>query len=191
MQHIGDLEVEADFLTNRHRERDESARDEDRSRTACAERAHQFPGATHELDPFGPALLDHALGQPLEQRHAARQRLGKVEFAAHGAFGHLGDLRLESRIVGQLVDALDGNHGRIHIGHEQAAVPIGGFQHEEVSRRRYGFDRGARRRAVSGKGQVGGFARLDPGHCADIEPGRCQRIARRAHVPLPKSVMRD
>jgi hypothetical protein len=39
----------------------------------------------------------------------------KVQLAAHRPLRHLGDLRLDPGIVRQLVDALDGDHGRIHV----------------------------------------------------------------------------
>src|SRR3546814_9903545 len=45
---------------------------------------------------------------------------------AHRPLGDLGDLRLDPGIVGQFVDALDGDHGGIHVRDQQLLLaPLG------------------------------------------------------------------
>ena len=59
---------------------------------------------------LGKALRQDRLIEPHEQCHPRSQRFGKVEFAAHRAFGDCGDLRLDPGIVCELVDALLPDH---------------------------------------------------------------------------------
>ena len=90
-----------------------------------ADRLHQRACAGHDDDALDKALVDDVFRQPLEQGHAAAQRLFKVEFSAHGAFRDLGDLRFDTGIVGELIDAFDRDHSRIHVGDDQAARAVG------------------------------------------------------------------
>ena len=46
---------------------------------------------------------------PLEQGNAVAQRLFKVQFALHGAFGDFSDLVFEPRARGDFVNALNGD----------------------------------------------------------------------------------
>ena len=46
---------------------------------------------------------------PLQQSDAMAQRLFKVQFALHGAFGDFGDLVFEPRARGDFVNALNGD----------------------------------------------------------------------------------
>ena len=90
-----------------------------RSRPTRAHRADQRHRARHQPDALGEAAFDHRLVQALEQRDARVERGFEIELAAHRALGDRGDLRLDAGIVGELVDAFDGDHRRIHVGDEQ------------------------------------------------------------------------
>ena len=64
-------------------------------------------------------MVDHPLVQILEQGDAGVERGLEIELAAHRPLSHRRDLGLDPGIVGQLVDAFDGDHRGIHVGNEQ------------------------------------------------------------------------
>ena len=64
-------------------------------------------------------MVDHPRVEALEQGDAGVERGLEIELAAHRPLGHRRDLGLEPGIIGELVDAFDADHRRIHVGDEQ------------------------------------------------------------------------
>lgn len=139
----------------------EAARDQQR---AQAERLHrlQHPfGARRQAQALVVDTVEHAGVETLEQRDAAPQALVEVgDLAAHGRLGDGRDLGLEAAEVGDLIDALDGDQGRVHVHRHQAEVgqgaavrhdgPVDGAR-AAVRIERFA-QRGRERRAVCGAG---------------------------------------
>ena len=100
-------------------------------------------------------MIDHALVQPLEQGDAGVERGLEIELAAHRLLGHRGDLGLEAGIIGELVDAFDRDHRRIHVGDEQLPAPALARLDDHVDAGDQAFERlrgrreGRRRAAMS------------------------------------------
>ena len=74
---------------------------------------------THPLAHDGGHCRD---GQTPQQCDPRGERLGKIQLALHGAFGNRRNFRLHAVVVGQFIDALDGNQRRIHVADEGAEV---------------------------------------------------------------------
>ena len=89
--------------------------------------------ACDRRDPLGKAALDRAFFQPFQKCDSLGQRAGKIDLAAHGPFGNGGDLLLKPGEIGQLVDAFLADHGRIHVGHEQARHLDFVIRHQQVA----------------------------------------------------------
>ena len=69
---------------------------------------------------FFDDFVDDVERDAFQQRDALAQRRLEFELAAHGALGDVGNLLLQAHVSGELVDALLADHGRIHVGEEQA-----------------------------------------------------------------------
>ena len=110
------------------------------------------------LDALGEAAFDHRLLQALEQRDTGVERGFEIELAAHRRLGDGGDLRLDAGIVGQLVDAFDGDHGRIHVGDEQLLAPALRRLDDHVGGRERALQRGAGGIGREAEHDVGGKA---------------------------------
>ena len=85
------------------------------------------------------AVRDH-LGdrrdrQALEQCDALAQGRLEGDLAAHRALSDRRDVRLQPHIVGEFVDALLADHGRIHVGDEQRLAPRRRRLDDHVDRR--------------------------------------------------------
>ena len=144
-----------------------------------AHRADQAARAGHQPHPLLAAAIDHARVEPLEQRNPRIQRRLEIEFAAHRPLGDLGDVRLDPGIVRQLVDAFDGDHGRIHVGHQQPLGAMLGRLDDHVDARDQPLERRARTRLVEpGERQVGGDPLVDPLGGVRLAPGLGDRVAR-------------
>ena len=70
----------------------------------------------------------------LEHRDAFAQGGGKVELAAHRAFGDRRNLRLDARHVGKLVQALAIDDRGIHVRDQKLFAPVRGRQHIHIDR---------------------------------------------------------
>jgi hypothetical protein len=57
-----------------------------------------------------------------ERRHAASQAFAVLDLAAHRLRGDRRDLGLPPGEIAELVDALDGDQGRVHVHREQLEV---------------------------------------------------------------------
>ena len=71
--------------------------------------SHPLQDGHHALQPFGDGqvagdLLHDRHVEPLEQRHALREALAEIDFAAHGALGDGAHTVADARPVGQFVD---------------------------------------------------------------------------------------
>ncbi len=121
----------------------ETARDQHRAAPPCPQRMHQHPRARRRGDALGKTARDGILFQSGEQCDPLRQRLGKRQFAAHGAFGDVGDLGLQSGEVRQLVDAFLPDHGRVHVGNEQVRGGKGPVAHQQVAQAEMRVEYGA------------------------------------------------
>src|SRR5699024_200216 len=65
-------------------------------------------------------LGEHGLLEPLEQRHPGAQRLGEVELAAHGRGGDLLDPVTHAGVLGDQLDHLLGEEGRVDVRDQKA-----------------------------------------------------------------------
>ena len=90
-----------------------------RVKAPCARIVRTRARARHQPDPFLAAAVDHRLVEPREQGDPRVERRLEVELAAHRLLGDRGHLGLDPGIIGQLVDAFDRDHRRIHVGGEQ------------------------------------------------------------------------
>src|SRR5690606_14816215 len=88
------------------------------------ERADERARAGSEHD-FLPDLVEHGRGQPFEQGHAAAQRLGEVDLAAHGLLGDPGDLVETAGVGGQQLDDLAADEGGVDVHDDEPLGPAG------------------------------------------------------------------
>jgi hypothetical protein len=79
--------------------------------------------ARHEPDALAEHLLEILDRQPFEQRDPGLQGGHEIELAVHRPPRDRADLRLDAQMIGQLVDALGGDHGPVHVAHQQALAP--------------------------------------------------------------------
>ena len=123
-QVIGLMLMEAEFRRNALREGREAAGDEGR---VCAMRLHgggQGAPAGHKGDALRDNALDDPGIQPLEQLHALGEGTLEIEFAAHGAGRDVPDAGPHARHLAELIDAFLLDHGRVHVGDEQALAAV-------------------------------------------------------------------
>ena len=90
-------------------------------------------------------------GSPLSRATRSRKRRREGDLAAHRPLGDGGDMRLEADEIGQFVDALLLDHGRIHVGQEQplAAMDAGVARRRRLLRRQ--LQRGSCRPSAGGR----------------------------------------
>ncbi|MEZ5927658.1 MAG: hypothetical protein R3C55_04145 [Parvularculaceae bacterium] len=77
----------------------------------------------------------NAFRKALQHADAFFQRAFEIKFAAHGALGDGRNLRTFAREFGEFVDAFLLNDRRIHVGDEEALLPVRGGLHDDVDRR--------------------------------------------------------
>ncbi len=116
---IGPHRVKAEARGHRLGKKREAARDEQRARPRGRHRADQRLGPGARLHAFVEAAPDVAQRQSGEQGDTRAQGAGEIDLAAHGGFGHPRHFRLAADEIGELVDAFDGDHRRVHVGNEQ------------------------------------------------------------------------
>ena len=147
-------------------EEGEAAGDQRGLRALSRHRPHQRPRARVQPHPLGVAAAEHARGQALQERDAGDQRRLEVELALHRRLGDRRHLRFQPGEVGELVDALDADDRRVHVGDQHPLAPPLGRHGVEVDagqreilgqrpRHRH-LDRAARqpaRRAAGGAGR--------------------------------------
>ncbi len=178
---IGPHGVKSETPGHRLGKKREAARDEQRAGAGGRHRADQRFGPGARLHAFVEAAPDIAHGQAGEQGDARAQGAGEIGLAAHGGFGHLGHLRPAADEVGELVDAFDRDHRRIHVGDEQPlAAPCDRLHRavDRVARRLFPRDRPRDGKRQSGKCDVAciGAESLAP---RDPCPGCAERLLER------------
>ena len=133
-------------------------------------------------------LLQGGQAQTLQLADPFAQGALELDLAAHGPLGDGGDLRLQPGEIGQLVQALAADDGRIHVGHEQGLAPalarLDAEIHRQPGQGRVGL--GAQSRHITFDSEVGCQRRepfrrrIDPGgggaRCVfiDADEGECQ-----------------
>lgn len=90
------------------------------------------------------------------------QRARKVELAAHRPLGDLRDLRLDPGIVGQFVDAFDGDHGGIHVCDQQLLFPPLGQLDDHIHPVANAGQRGAGGNGIKPKENIRRLALVQP-----------------------------
>ncbi len=114
----------------------EAAGDEGRMTAAGLHRGDQRGATGHHGDAFGEDLCDDRFRQTLQQRHALGQRRLEIQLSVHRAGGDGGDMRADARLGGQFVDAFLPDHGRIHVGDQQALAAVLGGLDDKVEAER-------------------------------------------------------
>ena len=123
----------------------------------------------------------HLEGEAGEQPGAGRERARIVDLAGHRRGGDGRDLVAPADAVGQLVEGLDPDHGRIHVGDQQPLAAPGAGLSVQVDRQAGGG--GARRRQRrAGRGALEGEIDRAP---------RRQPVRRRRPRPAPRQGGRD
>ena len=133
LEPVGLDHVEADVAPDPLGQRHEAARDQAGDRAHRAHRADQGARPRHQARPLAMDLLEDRLRQPRQQRDPGLERQAEGELAAHGAPGDRRDLGLDADQVGQLVDRLDRDDGRIQVAQQQA---LGAMRRPARRRRR-------------------------------------------------------
>ncbi len=131
---VGAVGLEARRLGHAAGEEGEAARHQHACHALGPQGLHQGPGARVEHDPLVIAGLERRGLQALQHAHPLAQGALKADLAAHGALGDGGDLVLDPGEVGQFVEALAGDDGGVHVGHEQGLAAALGQLHGEVDR---------------------------------------------------------
>jgi hypothetical protein len=166
LQPIRLRQVEANGGAYPFDERHEAARHQRRARTPRTHGPYQRSGAWHEPHTFAEDLVEHMHRQPFEQGDPGAQRGHEVDLAVQRTSGDRAHLELHPEIVRQLVDALDRDHRRVHVAHEQALAAALSGQDDEVVRqlgRQCGLDAGSDLGSVTiFDRQLAGFVRREP-----------------------------
>lgn len=168
-ERVGLLFVEPGGLGHARGEEREPARNQQRPRAVRLHGHEQLLGAGIELDALQPDAFQRRERQTLQQPDAFAQGSGEFDLAAHGALGDGGDFILQSGEIGEFVEALAIDDGRIHIGDDQTLAPVRCRHHIDV-----GGDTGCRRprpgergAGIAGKGNVESLALLEPRRFAE------------------------
>ena len=78
--------------------------------------------------------VEHGDRQALQQGHSCAQRIAELQFAAHGACGHSGNLLTAASHHAQLVDNLFVNERGVHIHNQQAGLAQRRHRNRRISR---------------------------------------------------------
>ncbi len=127
--------MKADHRGDRAGEQGEAPRDEAGLGAVRAHRPHQRGTARREAQPLGDQPVDRRDRNVLQQRNPLAQGRLEGDLAPHRALGDRRHVILEAERSGELVDAFLLDHGRVHVGQEQALAPVRvGGEHREVDR---------------------------------------------------------
>ncbi|SDG47064.1 tRNA dimethylallyltransferase [Pelagibacterium luteolum] len=124
-ENIGDGFVKADAFGEIVGEEGKAPGDECGVGAVCLHGLDERAAAGRERNAFAADVFDDLAFEALEQGDAGVEGGFKIEFAAHRAFGDLGDLGLEAERVGEFVDAFLLDHGGIHVRDEELLAPVG------------------------------------------------------------------
>jgi hypothetical protein len=134
LQPVGLGQVEADGVAHAVDEREKAPRHQGRDRAARPHGLRQRPRPRHQADALAIDLVEHRDRKPGEQSDARLEGGAKVELAVHGAPRDRRHFGLDPEHVGQLVDALDRDHGRVHVADQQSLDPIRRRDRADVDR---------------------------------------------------------
>jgi hypothetical protein len=135
LEPVGLRQVEAERRAHPIGEGDEAARHQRRQRAARPHRLDQGPGARRVAQAFPVDVLEHRDRQPGEQGDPGLQRGAKIELAIHCAARDGRHLGPDADRVGELVDALDRDHGRVHVAHQEALLARRHRHDRDIDRR--------------------------------------------------------
>ena len=148
--------------------------------------ADQFFSARHNHHAFRQTLRDHGFRQPFQQRNTTAQRRFKIQFAAHGPFSHVGNLGFNACIIGQLINAFNGDHGGIHIRHNQRACPMCRLLHDCVRRGESAFHGRAHIHRVASEINIQCLSRLDPAGRQHLRASLRHHVCRSGNITCIK-----
>ena len=186
---VGHDPVEADLGPDRIGEAGESSGDQEREGPFPTHRPHQRPGAAGEPDALRQAPVDGGLVEPGEKSDPLGKRRLEPDLTLHRPLGDVRDLGLDARIIGELVDAFDGNHGRIHVGDEQPPAPRGLALDDDVDSVDEALDRRPGRPRSGGEEQVAGLVLLDPASAVGRDPGLGERVGGGGNIPVGEAIL--
>ena len=201
LERVGQGVVEAEAGLEAVGEVGKPARDQERGPTGGAGGGEERLGPGREPEAFVVNLLECLDGQSLKQGHPCAQGGREIQFPAHGRRGDLGHARLEPGHVGDLVDALDGDEGGVHVHRQELellatqrrvgkegveALGMGLIDEAGVSR---GTDEPehARRRFCDGNGSCAllpGFGRCDGSDDDEVLHGKGNGRPSRGRTPV-------
>ena len=126
--------IEAQMLGHMASELDEAARNKDGIGALGLHGRNQRFSARPEGDPLPQDPADGVLRQILYQRQTRFERRLEIEFTLHGAGGdHLDPVANAGKRT-QLVDAFLADHGRVHVGDEEALAAVIRGQERNIDR---------------------------------------------------------
>ena len=129
---VGTRFIKTDALRDPVRKRRKAPGDEARIGAVGPHRGYERAASRSEHDSLCQHVVNHVCRQSLEQRHPLAQSRRKRKLSAHGTLGDGSHMRLLPDQIGELVDALLADHGRIHVGHEQPFAPAGNVLHHDI-----------------------------------------------------------
>ena len=129
---VGTRFIKTDALRDSVRERRKAAGDEARIGAVGPHRGYERAASWGEHDAVRQHIVYDPRRQSFEQRYPLAQRWRKCKLPAHGTLGDGSHMRLLPDQVGELVDALLADHGRIHVSHEQSFAAAGCLLHHHI-----------------------------------------------------------
>ena len=126
-----------------------AAGDKHRPAPGIAQGSDKLFRASHRRNALFEAFGNRAFIQPGEQPHPLAQCAFKVEFTLHCAFGDRGNMLFQPGKIGQFIDALLPDHGRIHVGDKDVRRHDFTRAHKHVARREI---------VIDNRTQLGGIA---------------------------------
>ncbi len=124
----------SELFRDRPGESGEAARHQRRPAAGGTHGLYQFASAGCQRDAPGDDPVDDRRVEPPQQGDPRAQRRLEGDLAVHGTGGNRGDMCLEPHLIGQFVDALLVDHGRIHVGYEDFFPASGIFVYHHVNR---------------------------------------------------------
>jgi hypothetical protein len=135
-QHVGQRVVESETGLESFGEEGESARHQKGFPTVVTGKGEESFGPVGQAQAFVVHTLQGGFLETFQQGHPAAEGRRKVQFAPHGGLGDGRHLGLHSHLVGDLVDALDGDESGVHVHcqHPEVCGSQGLLQYGEIQR---------------------------------------------------------
>ena len=164
LQLVGRHEVHHQLVCERFDHLPETTGDDAAMEAEPTQSPNGGPGSRRQLELIGH-VVEHLGGQSRQSRHSLVQRLGEVQFTAHGGLGDLRHRRLRADSGGQHLDDLALDQRRVDVEHDE---PLGPSRQAVVLQRDVDalFDRDPRHRRLQlavGRPRWHGDAQLQPG----------------------------